>query len=303
MAAPLMSGTRRSQRGVVLIAVLWVVVILMLVATGVTGKYRTEQRITRNALDATRAWYAAEGGIYYALSRLEHYLGQGQARAQLPDVHLVLGDASVNIEIQDERGKVDLNTAQGQLIRGVFLGAGLPFDQADRLSDAILDWRDADDLRHPHGAEAGDYRREGYGHGPRNADFETVDELKQVLGMTPEIYERVRPAFTVYSGAPDINPQAAPALVLRALPGIEPEMLRGYLDARRQNQAEGLPPPPFPLGNSPYVSDQVGPAYRLKARARVGGQAEARVSAIVIREAATGDERMRIAAWNSYGEL
>ena len=59
---------------------------------------------------------------------------------------------------------------------------------AARLVDAIGDWKDADDLRRPNGAEAADYQAAGSPYLPANALFETVPELQRVLGMTPALY-------------------------------------------------------------------------------------------------------------------
>ena len=52
----------------------------------------------------------------------------------------------------------------------------------------------------PNGAEEAAYRAAGLPWGPKNAPFETVEELQQVLGMTADIYKRVAPSLTTYSG-------------------------------------------------------------------------------------------------------
>ena len=49
--------------------------------------------------------------------------------------------------------------------------------------------------------------------GPKNAPFEAVEELEQVLGMTPNLYERVAPYLTTY------NPPA-PTDVCRATESV-----------------------------------------------------------------------------------
>src|SRR5262249_22514762 len=65
-----------------------------------------------------------------------------------------------------------------------------------------------------------------------NGPFQSVDELKLVLGITPAIYRRVEPALTVYSGRPFLDPQFAPPQALAALPGQSREATAAVIAAR-----------------------------------------------------------------------
>ena len=60
---------------------------------------------------------------------------------------------------------------------------------AAALVDAIVDFRDEDDLHCLQGAEDRDYADAGLPRGAKDAAFEAVEELQQVLGMTREIYD------------------------------------------------------------------------------------------------------------------
>ena len=72
------------------------------------------------------------------------------------------------------------------LLKGVFMSiGGLDDAAASAIVDAIVDWRDGDDLRRPSGAESGDYRAANSNYTPANANFETVGEMSRVLGVTP----------------------------------------------------------------------------------------------------------------------
>jgi hypothetical protein len=51
----------------------------------------------------------------------------------------------------------------------------------------------------------------------------------RVLGMTEELYERVRPHVTVYAGSDGVDPTRATRSVLEALPGITPEVVERLL--------------------------------------------------------------------------
>ena len=82
---------------------------------------------------------------------------------------------------------------------------------AQSLAAATADFRDKDSVPRTLGAEAAEYRAVGLAWGPKNAPFEAVEELQQVLGVTKEIYDRVGPYLTVYSVGGAINPTVATA--------------------------------------------------------------------------------------------
>lgn len=288
----------RRQYGIVLVAVLWIVAILVLLATGMATATRTEQRLTRNLIAAEQAYHAAEGGIYYAMQRLSSEDRGLRQSWSLPINNLRIGNALVTTEVNDERGKIDLNYAPEELIRGVILAIGIEYEEGERLADAILDWRDADNLRRLHGAEDNDYRLEGYPHGAKDAPFDNVEELQQVMSVRPEIYQSIRGAFTVHTQARDVNPLTASPLVLSAIPGMTHELVDGFVAAREVSRAEGLPPPAFPVVSSPHVTYANGPAYAISARASIADRANSSIYAVVFVEPRAGQEAYRIASWN-----
>ena len=160
------------------------------------------------------------------------------------------GGGQVEVTVQDEGGKVDLNASHRELLRGLLLSigwvgpdgqvTGLDGDQADALVDAIADFRDPDDLRHLNGAEDADYEAAGLPWGAKDAPFEAVQELQQVLGMTPLLYSRLEPLVTVYSGQPGVDPRTAPRGVLRALPGLDETAIEAVVAGREEAAAGAL---------------------------------------------------------------
>ncbi len=159
------------------------------------------------------------------------------------------GGAEVEVSIQDEGGKVDINTASDDLLRALLVsvewtdldGAVNSLDQAgaDALVDAIVDFRDPDDLRRLNGAEDDDYAAAGYRWDAKDAPFEAVAELHRVFGMTAALYAQLEPLVTVYSGQPGVDPRTAPPGVLRALPGYDEVALEAVLAGRREVAAGG----------------------------------------------------------------
>jgi general secretion pathway protein K len=158
--------------------------------------------------------------------------------------------------------------------------AGVEEDKLDSLLDAIEDWRDNNDLASLNGAESDDYRAAGLAFGPKNGPFESVEELQQVLGMTPAIYQQIQSELTVHSRLPGIDPAMASAKLLGAMPNIDQQVLAEYLEARAQSAAEGtpLPEPPFSGAN---LSQGRTLAYHIKITAFTDSDAKASAEAVI----------------------
>ena len=140
--------------------------------------------------------------------------------------------ARIAASATDESGKIDLNTAPDTLLKGLLQTAGgLDADSAARLVDAIGDWKDADELRRPNGAEAPEYQAAGLELHAGELVFETVPELQRVLGMSPALYAKLADSLTVYSRLAGINPAFASRATLLAVPGATAEIVDTYLPA------------------------------------------------------------------------
>lgn len=206
------------MRGAALLLVLWLVALL----TALVGAYALTARIEalqgRVGSRGAMAQEIARAGMEYALVRVAdrnpetHWQPNGRAYAWRFDGH------DVQVRIIDETGKVDLNQADVPLLSRLMQALGEPPDASDALAAAIVDWRDADDLGQPvGGAEDGDYAAAGRPYGAKDAPFETIAELEQVLGMTPDLYARLEPFLTLYSGRGQPDATYAQGTVLVAM--------------------------------------------------------------------------------------
>ncbi len=215
-----------------LVAVLWGLALLSLIAASLAASASLSQRLTRSATEHARAEALAEAGVDRALLALLDGRIEKRWRVDATGYDFVFAGARIRVRIQDELGKIDLNAADEDLLGRLFQSVGLSPDAASSLVDRILDWRDAGELRRLNGAKLAEYRASGLDYGPRNGPFQSVDELKLVLGMTPELFRRVAPALTVYSGRPLVDPNVAPREVLLALPGMDADKVEALLAAR-----------------------------------------------------------------------
>ena len=189
-----------TKRGIALISVLWISVLLALIAASFTRTSRTEINLTRNMVENAKAEAMADAAINRAALGLFSRPSQGGFRVDGTVYLWRFGDADILFKITDEGGKVDLNAASVDLLRKLLraLGAGPEVSRA--VSAAILDFRDFDDDREQGGAEDRDYQQANLLQNAKDAPFELVAELQQVLGMTPRLYKLIEPLVTVYSG-------------------------------------------------------------------------------------------------------
>lgn len=255
------------QRGVAFILVLWLLALLTILLGSFALVARTEALQSHHLFEGTRARYAAEAAINRAIYHLsiadplQRWVPDGRA------YDAEFEDATLKVEITDESGLIDLNVADTLTLSNLFVSHGMDQNEADALADAILDWRDTDDLVSPNGAEDPDYEAAGLTYGAKDMPFDTVSEVQQVLGMTPELFERVSPALTIYSGQPEPNPAFAPYEVLRARMGMTDELARQIIEARHAwDPALGGPPPVLPDG-TPLMAQGGTGTYSIAARA------------------------------------
>lgn len=232
---------RNGERGVALLMALWLLALMAALAVAMATAARTESRLARNLVDEVRARAAAQAGVSHAILMLldpkaQRRPGSSGTAAVTADV---LG-SKVDIFVRDECGKIDINTGWGTLLLGLvrqYAGD----EQAEAVSQAILDWRDPDRRRRPRGAEDDDYAAARRLHGARDGPFETVDELQQVLGMDAGLYARLAADITIDCLNAGLDPHAASPAALAAIPGLDPRAREAFLRARDAQQNGQLP--------------------------------------------------------------
>lgn len=131
------------------------------------------------------------------------------------------GDAHFSLFLRDAASVLNLNAATEEMLRNFFSqGLELDFKLADQITQAVLDWRDTDDIPRVNGAERDQYLKAGAAVLPPNRGFPDVDELRHVLGVTPEIFAAALPYLTLRGSGGRVNVNSAPEPVLLALPGM-----------------------------------------------------------------------------------
>lgn len=238
----------RATRGAALLLVLWLLLLMagLVAVFALTSRTEALQGSALRTQVASR--HAAEAGIEVAVLRLS---GTDPARMWIPDARPYAFDFEgyrVEVRVQDEAGKVDLNTADASLLARLMASLGIEEDKARTLAAVIQDWRDPDELLSIEGgAEDRDYAAAGLPYGAKDLPFTTISELQQLLGMDRGTYLLLAPHVTVFTARPTPEAGLAQAAVLQAL-GLAPDQVAQLLAARDAWQP-GLPLPVLPDGS------------------------------------------------------
>ncbi len=181
--------------------VLWILTFLGVVFTAFAFSMRTELAAAGNFREEAEAYYLAEAGVYRAAAEIinadrnvppdsmlydsldEHWHTNPDAYENIP-----LGRGRYWVTVTDEESKIPLNAATDAVLRRVFSNSGVKDEKLlSTIVDSIQDWRDPDNLHRVNGAEDDYYLSLPTPYRAKNGNFETIDELLLVKGVTPEI--------------------------------------------------------------------------------------------------------------------
>lgn len=261
---------RNGERGIALLMVIWVFMVLSVLAAEFSRGMRDDAIATQNLAEEIQARGVAIAGVHRAIYRML-YARQNQTEDEDPDAVPLdapppwLPDGrwheepywggTYGVRIIDEGGKISLNRADEALLRKVFESLGLDSDAQEELTDAIIDWRDSDDLHRLHGAEDEYYMKLPEPYRAKNGRFDSVDELLQVRGITRELFygtrDRnfadsdapvipLREVFSVFNESANINVRTAPVAVLRVVLGGDEVAVEEIVTARDEDPSSVL---------------------------------------------------------------
>lgn len=233
--------------GSILILVLWALVFLSLL-TVVSGKIARQHIILSGNIEKRTELYAlvssgarvmldllasSEGKDIFSTEDLMNSLTTKETSFSAP-VHLGNGSFSWgeregvsekekcvrSFGLVDEGGKINVNFADIYTLTRLFTTpGGLDADSSKKLAANVIDWRDQNDTIHVGEKILGEsavYLKEGYAYAPRNKPLVCVEELLLVIGMTPEVFLKIRDHVTVF-GNGKVNVNTASPDVLEAM--------------------------------------------------------------------------------------
>ncbi|MBK6652065.1 MAG: general secretion pathway protein GspK [Betaproteobacteria bacterium] len=191
-------GRRSAHHGIALVAVLWMVAALSVMALGLVHVSRKEAQKVGVSVQSLKARAMGEAGIQLALQNIK-------AR-QVPVDRLIeavwsYDGASLPVTIQPLNGLISLNNAPKELlISTLVIGAQVEKSTAEIMASTIVKQRSTLDAR---GVPIG---------------FEALEELLNVPWVTYDVYAKLKPLLTSdVMGSGRVNPLAAKQDVLLVL--------------------------------------------------------------------------------------
>jgi len=221
----------KQQRGIALITILVMVALASIIAATIVKRQYLTADNTAYMMRQNQALQYTKSAEYFLSELLiqdaknspkADYLQESWAQPLPP---FPVEDGMISAQLEDESGKFNLNSLlknanepnenTRRVFENLLVRVGLPAE----LSQAVLDWQDADDLTSgAMGAESQYYLSAGLGYVPPNRMFNSVEELKMVRGFEGQNYQRIAPYLSALPSIDTkININTAPVIVLASL--------------------------------------------------------------------------------------
>jgi general secretion pathway protein K len=226
LSARLRRSSNVNRAGFALVAVIWSLGLITLLGTAVIVGARYRSKMTSSVATVTAASAAAESainlGILTALTTRPAQIVKFPLRCRMP------GGEQVTVTLEQEAGKVDLNTATPAVLARLFTALTLDQTMGTRISGRIVQFRD------PGAARANDTNPRASSNNSDTAKktgFTTIMELDQIDGISPRLFRTALRFVTVRSGRPEPVAEAASSALREAL----------NLDQKPASPAAGAP--------------------------------------------------------------
>ncbi len=284
-----------NQRGFAIFVVLALAAVLALIASSFTSDSRSFAVGAHNEEVNAKLRAMASGGIDLGIKSILNRPANAAQRLGPQTLTTKSADGRLRILIQDEAGKVDLNTATPELLAALFVFGGAQDKDAQELADRVVDFRSSKRVAastQPHEDENLPY---GYPKGP----FMSVTELLQIPGISEQMFVNIRRYATVHSGLSGIDPDVAAPELLAALPPMTAEA-KNRLDAARARLRQGAVL--SGLDNSdPYFSISSHNVFTITCAADLGGKAVYIQNATIALR--NGDKPYDVLEWWTGGRI
>lgn len=282
------------QSGVALLMVIWLMTLFSLIASNFILSMRRESMISEAVITNAELNAMCESWLNIAVYMLYYPDAEQRWLANGVIYRVNKDNAEYRIRITSEAGKVDINSADKELLEAVINAAN---DQklTAALVGALIDWRDADNEMQQNGAEKEQYQRLGLSYSPSNKPFTSLDELQSVLGFDGRILKKLRPWITIYSDRKVVDFNLSTPMLLavfeRELKGYNPYY--DYIEKKKGVINEG---DPDKNSDSQYDSNQDNAFYTVTVHARLKNGANSIIEA-VIKYDDTGSKAYEVMDW------
>ena len=196
-----------NQRAFAVIIALVAVTVLTLLAGAFAYAMKIETRLAFNTNKDEEFYWMGRGGVERAcwwlalegnqpFSSKQQYWAGGPGEGSETNSALAseslstfpIGEGNVALSMVELEGKININTADSQLLQQVLTAQGADPNAITVVPDCILDWIDADDNTRPAGAESDYYLGLTPSYYAKNAPIDNLEELLLIKGITTNMY-------------------------------------------------------------------------------------------------------------------
>jgi general secretion pathway protein K len=287
-------GRAAGSDGYVTLAVLLVVGLLAAIAASLLAVSRPALGLARIGGDEAVAEGLVQGGLTTAAYLL---FAANVDSSKVDQVVLRQHTGEIRLSVADEGALVDLNSAEPDMLAGLFAAVGAKSLSGQAFSSRVLDWRDEDSDVNEDGGEASEYADAGLDYGPSNLPFHSVEEARFILGLSPPDFDRLKPFLTVYSGTSQVDPLSAPETVLRAIPGANRRDVQQLMRARVKDLDRSRLTELVPTISERLLTQASG-VYRVRVDVALPDGYTDAVEAVIVGSQGGGSADYRTVAWS-----
>ncbi len=312
------------QRGIALLAVMWTVAVMLLMALAFSTSVQIETRASIYRKEAAQAHAMACGGVEAAVWGIAYPPQPDQQKSPLwtwrkgqREWTVPFPGGRAELQIVNEAGKLDLNAAGRQQLIRLFEARGLEGTAAAQLAAAIIHWRTPAMPDDRESKTLEDYYKQ-MEYWPAHAPFTSVEQVLRGRGMTSDIFYGtldvagpgasqpkygVGQDFTIFSGSAQINVNYASEAVLLSVPGMSRVMAQAIIRERRNKPFESISEiservaDSLPEGSLPFLTTRDSSTYSIVSAGRVAGSQVRRAVRADVQLAPQGVSPYRIIAW------
>jgi general secretion pathway protein K len=289
-------GARRSRRGFIVVAVLWMLAALSALVLIYLTYVTNTAVVVAGSTDRVQAEALEVAGVELAVFQL--WGASEEVRPTSGTFNAKVGPGRITVTFRSEAARIDLNAAPKGVLAGLMVGLGAAPSSAATYADHILAWRARTELGDDD-PENSFYRTSGLAYLPRHAPFPQAEELWLVHGIPPTFIERMLPFVTVFSNLPSINILDAAPQVVAALPGMTPGILQEVLSQRADRAVD--PRSLLGIAGGDGATLAGSRAYRIAVAVEAGnGRRSAAEVVILLLE--DGGEPYRVLSWRNASD-
>jgi len=200
------------RRGSILIVALWALFFLSALALALNAYINPQISLASKLKERAKCYYSAKAGVKKAIQTIvidetPGYVALKDLRNEKEFKEKELGEGVFSIGLMDEERKININKASFDMLKRFFeIVADVSSKDASGIADSIIDWRDTDNDTRELGAENSYYQTLSPPYPCKNKDFEVIEELLLVKGISRENFNKVKDRTTIYGqGAVNIN--------------------------------------------------------------------------------------------------